>query len=389
MSDNIPIFSTLYKKNKTNKISEWSIKIIKLENETFKILTTHGELEGKKINHEKIIEKGKGKKTILEQAIQDASKKWNDKKDKELYIQNLDEINDQTDTNIIVRPMLANKFSFDVYEKKKKSFKIEFPLAIQRKYDGIRCIAYLKNNEIIIESRKGIPFQNFNNLKNELKNILKELPEGFYFDGELFTDKLDFETISGLIRLHEKSIKEKDLVEIDKIDYYIYDFIDTNNLNRNYGDRNDFLKGLFKKNNYVKCFNVETIIINKLNEVKEYHDNFVKNGFEGIMIRDLNGIYEINKRSKYLQKFKEFFEEEFTIIGFHEGDGDEKGAIIWECEINSNKFSVRPKGTFERRKELFLDGDKYIGKKLTVIFQEYTNDGIPRFPVGKSIRDIY
>ena len=35
------------------------------------------------------------------------------------------------------------------------------------------------------------------------------------------------------------------------------------------------------------------------------------------------------------------------------------------------------------------NGDKYIGKKLTVIYQELTEDGKPRFPVGKAIRDGY
>jgi DNA ligase-1 len=116
----------------------------------------------------------------------------------------------------------------------------------------------------------------------------------------------------------------------------------------------------------------------------------LKEGYEGIMVRDLNGPYEINKRSKYLQKFKEFMEEEFKIIGYHDGTGDEKGAVIWDCEISSDKnVSVRPRGTFESRKKLFLEAEKYIGKKLTVIFQGYTEDGSLRFPVGKAIRDIY
>jgi ATP-dependent DNA ligase len=35
-----------------------------------------------------------------------------------------------------------------------------------------------------------------------------------------------------------------------------------------------------------------------------------------IRVRDKNGIYEPNKRSKYLQKYKKFMEEEFKIIGF-------------------------------------------------------------------------
>ena len=73
------------------------------------------------------------------------------------------------------------------------------------------------------------------------------------------------------------------------------------------------------------------------------------------MIRDKAGPYEPNKRSKYLQKYKEIMEEEFKIIGFHEGTGDEKGIVIWECETPDKKqFSVRPKGTREIRKELYV-----------------------------------
>ena len=32
-------------------------------------------------------------------------------------------------------------------------------------------------------------------------------------------------------------------------------------------------------------------------------------------------------------------------------------------------------------------GAEYVGKKLTVRYQELTDDGIPRFPVGIAIRD--
>jgi len=37
--------------------------------------------------------------------------------------------------------------------------------------------------------------------------------------------------------------------------------------------------------------------------------------------------------------------------------------------------------------KLFEEGNNYIGKQLTVRAQELTNEGIPRFPVGISIRD--
>ena len=386
----IPEFPTLYINNK-KKIYEWSIKILPKENNVFTIVTSHGEKNGKMVTHEKDITEGKAKKSVLEQTIQEVKRKWDNKKEKELYCESLD-LNSELSKKVTVRPMLANTFSFDTYNKKSRAFKISFPAYIQRKYDGIRCISYLKDGKVILESRKGIPFQNFGELKDHLHGLLIKLPKNFYFDGELYTDKLDFEVISGLIRLHEKKITQKNIESINKIEYHIYDFVDLDNENIIYNDRNKFLTDFLSLNvnNNNLCKKVDTILVEKLEDIKTYHDNFVKDGYEGIMIRDMNGIYEVNKRSKYLQKFKEFLEEEFKIVGFHEGSCDEKGSVVWNCITNNNQeFSVRPKGTFESRKKLFDEGDMYIGKLLTVIFQEYSAEGIPRFPVGKSMRDIY
>lgn len=382
----IPEFPKLLKINNNQKISEWEIKIVKKDN-FYTIITSHGEENGKKIYHEKDITEGKVKRSVLEQAIQDAKRKWENKKEKELYA----EVLTNNLKSIIVRPMLSNTFSFDLYTTKNRSFKISFPAYIQRKYDGIRCVSYLKDDNVIIESRKGIPFQNFSLLKDELKSILSKLPPNFYLDGELYTNSLDFETISGLIRLHEKKITENDIQLINKIEYHLYDFVDLNNKELKYKERLDILNNLISESLSIsRCKKVDTFLANELNDVKKYHDDFVKEGYEGIMIRDMDGIYEINKRSKYLQKFKEFMEEEFKIIGFHEGTGDEKGSVIWDCITKDGKFfAVRPKGTFESRKKLFDEGNDHIGKLLTVIFQEYSADNIPRFPVGKGIRDIY
>ena len=48
-------------------------------------------------------------------------------------------------------------------------------------------------------------------------------------------------------------------------------------------------------------------------------------------------VYEPNKRSKDLQKYKDNMEEEYKIVGFHEGSGDEKGAVIWDCITKEGK----------------------------------------------------
>ena len=36
---------------------------------------------------------------------------------------------------------------------------------------------------------------------------------------------------------------------------------------------------------------------------------------------------------------------------------------------------------------LYSDGKKYIGKMLSVRYQEMTDSNVPRFPVGIAIRD--
>jgi DNA ligase-1 len=48
---------------------------------------------------------------------------------------------------------------------------------------------------------------------------------------------------------------------------------------------------------------------------------------------------------------------------------------------------VRPRGTHEERAVLLNNAGSYVAKKLTVRYQELTDDGIPRFPVGISFRD--
>ena len=387
----IPEYPTLYI-FKNNKVYQWSIKIEK-DGNSYKMITSHGQKNGAITDHEKVIDKGKASRTVLEQAILEADSKFKQKKDKELYAEKI-----SIHTKIDVRPMLANKFSFDLYKKTGRSFKISFPAYVQRKYDGIRCISYLdtNTNNVVIESRKGIEFQNFNALKDLLGDFFKNLPPNFYFDGELYTDEIDFEVISGLIRLHEEHTSKDDFKKIDKIKYFIYDFFDANNPNITFEQRLEILNNLLKdfiindkkKNNSLIVL-VPTYKIDKLEDVKTYHDKFVQEGYEGIMVRDKEGPYEPNKRSKYLQKYKEIMEEEFKIIGFTEGEV-EKGLVIWIVELpNKKTCNVVPLGTVEYRKDLYKNAEKYIGSLLTVIFQEYTNEGILRFPVGKGIRDIY
>ena len=377
MSTKIPTFKTLSKET-NGKIYEWIIKINKINDEHYEIVTLHGYSDGKKAEHKVDIKKGKAGRSVLEQAILETKSKYT-KKEKEYSTE-------------IFKPMLADKVKPELYDSKSKSkaFKIEFPAYVQPKLDGLRCISYLENGKIILQSRTGMRFENFDLLRSQLMILFDILGENVYLDGELYTDSIIFEELSGLVRLTTEKTDDLQLEKINSIKYNVFDIYFVNSPNMIYEERKEKVEQLMKITKIFLVQLVDSTLIHDFEEVDSLHDEFVSNGYEGIMIRDKNGLYEPNKRSKYLQKYKKFMEEEFKIIDFKEGNGDEKGCVIWRCVNKDGKeFSVRPKGTREQRREYFKNGSKYVGKKLTVIFQEYEDSGIPRFPVGKDIRENY
>ena len=371
----IPKFKKLTKET-NGKIYEWEIKINKINDEHYEILTLNGYSDGKKAEHKVDIKKGKAGRTVLEQATLEAQSKFN-KKEKEYSTE-------------IFKPMLANKFNEELYHKKSRSFKIEFPAFIQPKLDGLRCISYLENGKVILQSRTGLRFENFDLLREQLLNIFNIVGNNVYIDGELYTDSIIFEELSGLVRLTTEKSNKEQIARINSIKYNLFDIYFGNTPDMIFTERKDKLEQLMKLKNINLIKLVDSKLIDDFSKIDKYHNEFVSIGYEGLMVRDKEGVYEPNKRSKYLQKFKKFMEDEFEIIGFKEGSGDEKGCVIWRCINKDQKeFNVRPKGTREQRKEYFINGKKYVGKKLTVIFQEYEDSGIPRFPVGKDIREGY
>ena len=288
----------------------------------------------------------------------------------------------------VIRPMLASKFKFESLTKKSRAKNITLPCFVQRKYDGIRCLCNLdESGEVIMQTRTGVLIENFNEMRKDLKKILSKNPKRFYLDGELFTDEIAFENINGLVRKQASKTTPVELNLINKIKYMIFDCFDIDNLSIPFDKRFNIISDVFK-HTYKYLIKAEIYTVNTEKDIKKYHKQFISEGHEGTILRNINAPYEIKKRSKHLQKYKDFQDEEFKIVGFTEGDGVEKGCIVWKCVTKDGKeFSVRPKGTHQFRKELYKEGKKYIGKKLTVVFQEYTPDGIPRFPVGKTIRN--
>jgi DNA ligase-1 len=332
-------------------------------------------------------------------------------------------------------PMLAQTFNpadailvAGAGSKKKKV--IIFPCFVQPKLDGLRCVSYATRlpgandaaTTVALQSRTGAFFTGLPHIAAALRPYLSQHPS-VVIDGELYTDQMPFEELAGLIK--KKKITDSDKARLTKVKYHVYDIYDRKNENMPYSERLGVLAAAVRRcgcvaNDTVTASTasmaaarvlrsaavavaadaaaeaeavvilVRTEKVAALSDFRRLFSEFVEAGYEGIMLRNGAGVYRANYRSNDLQKYKEFMEDEYRIIDFKEGDGRDAGAVIWVCETADGKeFTVRPRGTMEQRRVWFNDGESYIGKNLTVVYQELTEDGKPRFPVGKALRCGY
>lgn len=365
----------LYKQDSKGKIRQWNGWVEAGQSGRWLMYVETGLLDGNKVkNRPKIYYAGKQKRDAKGQAIFELESKINKKRDEGYF----DTIQEAQDT-LVILPMLALDFN-------KRSHNIDYPAIGQRKFDGVRSMASINSDgSVSLKSRKGKEFPHMNHLRQQVAS-LKGIPDGAFLDGELYSDTLTFQEVVGLVR--RESLKAGDEDKLKQISYRLYDMLDPNNRDAGFQDRYDTLKTILGSTPPKNLILTKNFEINDKAEVKPLHDQFVKEGYEGIMIRNKDGEYGINKRSKNLQKFKEFYDQEFQIVGYEEGTGNDAGTVIWVCMTeNGDLFKARPRGTREERTEYFQKGDDFIGATLTVRYFEMTDDGIPRFPVGVAIRN--
>lgn len=290
-------------------------------------------------------------------------------------------------------PMLVRK-----YEDEMKHMK--YPLYVQPKLDGVRCLTFLntdpKNNpnidNVIMYSRQRKDYIGFDEMKKELLPVLVKYWDNgsIYIDGELYKHGMNLQTISGAVRNPERETKE----EYKGLQYWIYDTFYPSK-QEEFKDRVTRLHDMEKSHELQS----DNIIITKTDFVKdiesqEYlYNQYIKKKYEGVIIRNADSYYLTDSsktsakiRSRFVLKRKAKFTDEFEVIGFTQGDkGKDKGAIIWILKTkNSNKeFHATPKNiSYDARYELYNEAKKYFdnkfnGRLMTIEFEDLSYDGVP------------
>ena len=417
------VFPPLYALASTGKVKEWSIVVEEHAPNAVDIIVSTGYIDGKKTSHTTTVTKGKniGKKnetTPWEQALSDAQSKWNLKKNRQGHTEEIPSAVTATDEKAVTTtghariesmlPMLAKMFDLEKHRKKNVRKGINFPAAAQPKYDGIRAVVRVDNPgsnapEVHLFSRKGLEITNVPHINSQIVASVKKWKpshqyEQVWLDGELFTTALGFETISGLTRRKDISNEtSEEQAQRLKIQFWMFDMFVPAEPGMTFRERW----------NLVESFPIHSNILEKVPvfEVKDVEailplfERFVKENYEGIILRNWDSPYAVGLRSSDLQKYKPFEDAEFPIVGFTEGDGDEKGLVLWDVVIPASvnpkgagrMVRIRPRGTHEERARLFREAQedfegKFKGKLLTVRFDGWTKDHSLRDPRGIDIR---
>ena len=283
----------------------------------------------------------------------------------------------------IQKPLLAGKFN---------SEKAKFPYAATPKIDGIRFL--MVGGAALTRSFKPI--------RNEyLQKILSSnLPEGI--DGEL-TSGSTFQECSSIMRIKgEPDFK-----------VWIFDFVNPKGELKPYKERMDELRK-FENFNIPSYEILFPKIVSNQEQIDQLMINNLNAGYEGLMLRDPNGIYKFGRSSvkeNILLKVKEFMDDEAEIISFrekmintNEGLKDNFG----RTKRSSCQDGLKPSGTLggfilrnseglefscgsglndALRDEIWKNQSKYLGKLVKYKYMSKGIKDLPRHPVFIGFRD--
>lgn len=364
---------TLYTKTAKQQIQIWEIEIV---NDSYR--THEGLLNGAISTSKWTVCKGKslGKKnetTPEEQALKDAQSKW-EKKCKKGYSTDIDKAG-ETD---YIPPMLAEKF-------KKFRHKISYPVFIQIKLNGARCVASKKG----LYSRSGEKFVSVPHIEASLKRFFEKHPDAV-LDGELFNYDLrrNLNELMSILGSKSPDTLTPELLKRSEeiIQFYVYDGFNipygsaTLGANEPYMTRILALKDIIAEHKYL--VEVDSFVAHSEAEALAKYGEYVDDGQEGAMLRTMAAPYEIDKRSQHLLKIKPEDDAEFLCLDIQEGDGNRSGVagVMTLQHPNGETFGASFKGKLHQFEEVLKNKDKYIGKMVTIFYNGVTGkNGLPNY----------
>jgi DNA ligase-1 len=278
--------------------------------------------------------------------------------------------------------------------------KLTFPKLVQPKYDGVRA-CYLEN----------FTGRSLKKFANKKLNERFSDPKYKGLDGELCVGSINSTSLCRDTTSTVNTING----ELNGIKWYVFDYVTDASAMLPYKDRLEVARSLVKDLADPDVVVFPTDLVTSLEQVLGLDAQFLKDGFEGSILRNPNAPYKEGRSSKKVQelwRIKRFTEKEAIVIGIIEGRQNLNEATINELgrtERSSHAENQVPNGmvgtltcidvesgdtisvaagalVHDERKHYFENPDEIMFKCIKYRTFEHGKKDLPRFPQYHSLR---
>jgi ATP-dependent DNA ligase len=347
----------------------------------------------------KVITKGKSTRTVAQQCelefnhliqekLDKGYKVW-DKPLNETTEQELQEFLGEVITNQtgVPKPMLAKQADkvndVKIYDKEWYA---------STKIDGLRAIIYMgEDGELHTSSRGG---KNYDAAMCEILShstliqIFKDYP-GLMMDIECFKYGLSLQQINSVARTQVTA------VDYEVLQAYWYDIVDTT---KTFRDRLALINEIASKYNLgyeperefkygeLRVQVVPHVLVSGWDNIMKLHNDYVEQGWEGVVIRDPDAYYQPNARNNSMIKVKVYQDDTFKVVDIEQGLRQYDDMVFILELTDGRRFKAKPYGDHDQKIEYTENFDKYKNQYADCKFFYYSDDGIPLQPNLRNFR---
>jgi DNA ligase-1 len=245
---------------------------------------------------------------------------------------------------------------------------------LEPKLDGVRCITIVDydNKTVVQYTRNGKVLENFNHITDSLLSNIENFGKSYVLDGEVVSES--FQSLM-------KQVHRKDDVKSTDARLMLFDIIPLVEFQKGKSTLSQKRRSALLKTfnpTFDACKNIEVVpqveidldsYVGEL-QFKQFNKDAIDQGFEGIMIKNPDAIYEC-KRSVNWLKQKPFVEVSLTVMAVEEGTGRNEGklgALICEGEDDGKKIMVNVGSGFtdSQREDYWSDKETMLGQIVEI-----------------------
>ena len=349
---------------------------------------------------DKMVERGKATRNLWEQVMLEAKHLVKEKLDK--GYKEIDKDPDEyseSELMSILGEIVSNQDGVPKPMLAKQADKVTNPKIYDkvwlasRKIDGLRAFIYLGKDGVLHTASRGA--MNYDTAMSDiLENkdliyLFKDV-KGLILDGEAYHHGYTLQQLNSIART-QKTVRDYGILQ-----FYWYDIVDPNStfderwaLMRDIRDEMNLIfdpEKNFKDGELRIQFVPQEEVIGWDNMMK-LHNQYVSEGWEGLVIRDPDALYRPNGRTNDMIKIKCYKSDEFLITGYELGLRGNEDMVFVLSTKEGKSFKAKPHGDRDQ-KDWYIKNfkEECLNRYATVKYFYMSDDNIPLQPSVSNIR---